>query len=38
MTENLSSILTEKKYSIEDILEEKNKLERDLAPILDVTY
>jgi DNA polymerase-3 subunit alpha len=38
MTEDLREILTKKKYSEEDIEEEKRKLEEDLRKILDVTY
>jgi len=38
MTDDLREILTKKKYSEEDIGEEKRKLEEDLKKILDVTY
>lgn len=38
MTEDLREILTKKKYSEQEIQEEKRKLEEDLKKILDVTY
>lgn len=38
MTHDLREILTKKKYSDEEIEEEKTKLEDDLKKILDVTY
>ena len=38
MTEDLEQILKKKKYSAEEIAEEKRKLEEDLKQILDVTY
>ena len=38
LTKDLNSLLEEKKYSKKEILEEKNKLKRDIWPILDVTY
>ena len=38
MTDDLITIMKKKKYSDEDIEEQKNKLEEDLKKILDVTY
>jgi len=38
MTDDLREILTKKKYSEQEIEEEKRKLEEDLKKILDVTY
>lgn len=38
MTDDLKDILTKKKYSEQEIQEEKRKLEDDLKKILDVTY
>lgn len=38
MTDDLREILEKKKYSKEEIEEEKRKLEEDLKKILDVTY
>jgi len=38
LTDDLRKILEEKKYSEDEILEEKKKLEEDLKKILDVSY
>lgn len=38
LTDDLQDILKKKKYSDEEILEEKQKLDLDLKKILDVTY
>jgi DNA polymerase-3 subunit alpha len=38
MTDDLQALLEKKKYSKEEIEEEKRKLEEDLKSILDVTY
>jgi len=38
LTDDLRSILEKKWYSEDEILEEKRKLDEDLAPILDVSY
>ncbi len=38
MTDDLIAIMKKKKYSDEEIEEQKNKLEEDLKKILDVTY
>jgi len=38
LTDDLRKILEEAGYSEEEILEEKRKLDEDLAKILDVSY
>ncbi len=38
LTDDLRKILENKGYSEEEIMEEKRKLDEDLAPILDVSY